>query len=299
MAPASSLPPPQHSSSLPPPQHHGVGSLAFRPTDRSADAEAWRSDPDVARAWLHLRHPSAATAFRHPNRTVALVPGEPDRTISLAQLALAFELGLGPLSLRKTIDAGIGVRTFGVYSQQSVTDIASLHELLWSVQPDLLIEIGTFCGGSAVFFARTMESYNRNAKVITIDRTSASSRRSVCRTEAFVPGPSAMESAHWRELTAAKRIISIVGRTTSPSLLKMIGRHVSAAKAVFVCDDGDHMKKPLIEHWALYSSFVTVGGYYIDTRIEMDCAYAMLTTKLSADNWCRQDLQGNGSKTVR
>ena len=87
---------------------------------------------------------------------------------------------------------------------QSVTDSATLHELLWSVQPALFIEIGTFCGGSAIFFARTMQGYNPKARVITIDTTSASSRREACRS-GHVPGPSGLDSTHWKELVKAPR----------------------------------------------------------------------------------------------
>ena len=42
----------------------------------------------------------------------------------------------------------IGIGWWGVGSQQSVTDSAVFHDLLWKVQPDLLIEIGTWCAST-------------------------------------------------------------------------------------------------------------------------------------------------------
>ena len=99
--------------------------------------------------------------------------------------------------------------------------------------------------------------------MITIDRTSFASRRDICRNPAYVPGPSGLDSAHWKELTSARRIIPVVGRTSSPALQRMIAGHVATAHAVFVSDDGDHLLEPLLEHWATFSPHVSVGGFYV------------------------------------
>jgi hypothetical protein len=37
--------------------------------------------------------------------------------------------------------------------------------MLWRLKPDLVIELGTSGGGSAVFFAHVMQQYNKHAKV--------------------------------------------------------------------------------------------------------------------------------------
>ena len=94
-----------------------LGALAFAPSDDSPAAERWRNDPDVARAWDFV---SAATSggrstYLHPDRRIMLTPGDSNRSVALSELAFAFELGLGPISLRKSIDAGIGIRWFGVF----------------------------------------------------------------------------------------------------------------------------------------------------------------------------------------
>ena len=76
----------------------------------------------------------------------------------------------------------------------------------------------------------------------------------------------------------------------------MIAGHVAAARGVFVSDDGDHLSDALLAHWASYAPFVSEGGYYImqDTRIDVDCAYAMLTTRMPPDHWCRVVVRGGG-----
>jgi cephalosporin hydroxylase len=57
----------------------------------------------------------------------------------------------------------------GVALQQDPNDAFVIADMLWRIQPDLVIELGTSGGGSAHFFAHIMEAYNPNAKVIEID----------------------------------------------------------------------------------------------------------------------------------
>lgn len=41
--------------------------------------------------------------------------------------------------------------------------------MLWRIQPDLVIELGTSGGGSSNFFGHIMEQYNPRAKILTMD----------------------------------------------------------------------------------------------------------------------------------
>ena len=140
---------------------------------------------------VHNRGEAQYTAYRHRNRRVALHPGIDNSSISLQDLAFAFEIApeahtpcicthrahastvhmrtpctrmmpavsyayarfeilahcvscriaLGPMNLRLQLDAGIGIPWYGIFTQQSVTDSATLHQLLWHIQPDLLVEV--------------------------------------------------------------------------------------------------------------------------------------------------------------
>ena len=51
----------------------------------------------------------------------------------MAEMAFAFELSLGPAGLPRSLEAGIGLPWYGVDTQQSVTDSATIHALLWKV----------------------------------------------------------------------------------------------------------------------------------------------------------------------
>ena len=147
----------------------------YKSSDQSAAAVAWRNLSSVSWAlqWLddslHLRGEAQYTAYRHPQRQLLLHPAVDDAKVSVRDLALGFELALGPMNLRKLVDAGMGVPMHGVYTQQSVTDVATLHRLLWRAKPSLLVEVGTMCGGSAIFYARTMMGYDPRAEVWTFD----------------------------------------------------------------------------------------------------------------------------------
>merc|ERR1712005_42208 len=57
----------------------------------------------------------------------------------------------------------------GVALQQDPSDAFAIADLLWRQRPDLVIELGTFNGGSSIFFADQMQRYNRQALLVTID----------------------------------------------------------------------------------------------------------------------------------
>ena len=143
----------------------GEKSIPFHDNDTSVEAQKWRAQPDVIRARTLIEGMAGSpTAWRFPDRRIMPRPGKPG--LSLQELAFAFELGLGSTGIAgPVIPAGLGVSWFGVDTQQSVTDASSLHRLLWRFQPALVVEIGTWCGGSAVFLAKTMSMYNPLAKV--------------------------------------------------------------------------------------------------------------------------------------
>mmetsp|Transcript_52081 Transcript_52081/g.111485 ORF Transcript_52081/g.111485 Transcript_52081/m.111485 type:complete len:411 (-) Transcript_52081:76-1308(-) len=57
----------------------------------------------------------------------------------------------------------------GMIMQQDPADAFAIQDFLWTERPDAMIEFGTSFGGSAVFFAEIMTSYNPAAHIITID----------------------------------------------------------------------------------------------------------------------------------
>jgi cephalosporin hydroxylase len=57
----------------------------------------------------------------------------------------------------------------GVSNQQDPLDAIAIADMLWRVQPDLVIELGTSGGGSVFYYSHIMERYNPSARLLTID----------------------------------------------------------------------------------------------------------------------------------
>ena len=131
----------------------------------------------------------------------------------------------------------------GVTVQQIPGDLWSLQEIISEVKPEVVIETGTFRGGSALFFAWLLESLHEDGKVITID-------------------------VHPRTKKAAKqelfqrRVHVVKGDSVAPSTIAQVARLTGGRKALVTLDSlhsVEHVSKEL----DLYAQFVSVGSYMI------------------------------------
>lgn len=169
--------------------------LVYAPDDLSAGAVAWREDPLVQWATQHWQREVSGNyscAFRHRNPHLLVDPFDANSSVSVADVARLFELALGPMGLPPRVEAAVGVDWFGVDTQQSVVDSQTIHSILWRLKVDLVIEIGTMCGGSAIFYAKTMMGYNSRARVATFDVLPEKDRIKLCtsfsRKRRYAPG---------------------------------------------------------------------------------------------------------------
>lgn len=58
----------------------------------------------------------------------------------------------------------------GVWIEKNPLDMIILQEIIFEKRPDVIIECGTYKGGSAYYMAHLMDLMNINGKIITIDR---------------------------------------------------------------------------------------------------------------------------------
>ncbi len=123
-------------------------------------------------------------------------------------------------------------------------DLWTYQEIIFEVQPDVIIETGTGSGGSTLFFASLCELTNKG-KVISIEL-----------------GDMSDKPQH-------KRITYLLGSSTSKEILQQVQQLISDDKKVLVNLDSEHTKKHVLEELKLYSKLVTVGSYIIveDTNI--------------------------------
>jgi len=137
----------------------------------------------------------------------------------------------------------------GIQFLQNPADAFAIQELLWNEKPDMVVEIGTHKGGSALYFAEIMHDYNPNSLWVTID-------------------PAFQNSAAARMIAAqgplAKSIVWINGLSNDAiNVLPQVKKLAEGKKKVFVIQDGQHAASQVVADFALYDSLVTVGGYFL------------------------------------
>lgn len=158
-------------------------------------------------------------------------------------------------------------------------DILAMQELIWSVQPDLIIETGIAHGGSLIFSASMLElnaacGGPKDAEVLGLDIDIR---------------------AHNREAIEAhpmfRRIAMIQGSSISPDIIEQVYARAQGKRRVLVCLDSNHTHEHVLAELEAYAPLVSVGSYCVvfDTIIEDTPA------ELSAD---RPWGPGNNPKTA-
>lgn len=137
-------------------------------------------------------------------------------------------------------------------------DIVAMQELIWSVQPDLVIETGIAHGGSLIFSASMLEL------------------NAACGgpQDAFVLGVDIDIRPHNRRAIEAhplfRRIEMIEGSSVAPEVIAQVRAKASGNKRILVCLDSNHTHEHVLAELRAYAPLVSVGSYCVvfDTIIE-------------------------------
>ena len=219
----------------------------------------------------------------------------------LDDVAEAFELFTSPVSGQPSASGGEASEWHHVDTLISPPDAAVYSSMLWEHQPELIIEIGTECGGSAIFFASIMRMYNPSrAKVLTYDV-----RRTYHRCSAIHASGRKMwkgyRSALWKQYIEEGLLEARIADVSTAAEQAYVARRVAAARTVWVFDDGDHFATPLLVHFHLLARHVSPGGYYLiaDTRLERTCRSAWFAMR-SRTEYCLKilSLEGGPGRAV-
>ena len=137
-------------------------------------------------------------------------------------------------------------------------DIVAMQEIIWSVQPDLIIETGIAHGGSLIFSASMLElnaacGGPKDAEVLGIDIDIRAHNR-----EAIVAHP------------MARRISMIQGSSIAPDVVAKVHTKAAGKRSVLVCLDSNHTRDHVLAELLAYAPLTTVGSYCVvfDTLIE-------------------------------
>ena len=137
-------------------------------------------------------------------------------------------------------------------------DIIAMQELIWTVQPDLIIETGIAHGGSLIFLASMLEL------------------NAACGgpADAEVLGIDIDIRAHNREAIEAhpmfKRISMIEGSSVAPAVVERVRAHAAGRKRVLISLDSNHTHEHVLAELDAYAPLTSVGSYCVvfDTVIE-------------------------------
>ncbi|MDC0039279.1 cephalosporin hydroxylase family protein [Gammaproteobacteria bacterium] len=141
-------------------------------------------------------------------------------------------------------------------------DVMALQEIIWSVQPDLIIETGIAHGGSLIFSAAMME---------LLDICSGSETNSINRK---VMGIDIELREHNRIALDAHplrdRIMILEGSSISPVIIEQVRDVAYNHERSMVCLDSNHAHEHVLAELSFYAPLVSIGSYCVvfDTLIE-------------------------------
>ncbi|NUO78831.1 class I SAM-dependent methyltransferase [candidate division KSB1 bacterium] len=123
-------------------------------------------------------------------------------------------------------------------------DVWIYQEIIHETKPDVIIECGTYKGGSALFFASLFD-YFKHGRVITIDIQADAQR------------------------PQHDRITYLLGSSIAPEVVARARALLQPNENIMVVLDSDHSMSHVLQEMKIYSDLVPLGGYMIveDTNV--------------------------------
>jgi len=126
-------------------------------------------------------------------------------------------------------------------------DMLRIQELIFDIQPDVLIETGVAHGGSLIFYASLFKAMEKG-RVIGVD------------IEIRPHNRQAIES-HF----LSKFISLIEGSSTAQETIEAVSNRIQDGERALVILDSNHTYSHVLDELRLYSKFVSVGSYIVAT----------------------------------
>lgn len=137
-------------------------------------------------------------------------------------------------------------------------DMIAMQEIIWRVQPDLILETGIAHGGSLIFSAAMLElnaacGGPADAQVLGLDiDIRAHNRKAI--------------EAH----PMSRRITMIEGSSIAAEVIAQVQQTAAGKKSVLVCLDSNHTHAHVLAELQAYAPLATMGSYCVvfDTIVE-------------------------------
>jgi cephalosporin hydroxylase len=132
-------------------------------------------------------------------------------------------------------------------------DIMAMQEVIWQVQPDLIVETGIAHGGSLIFFASMLALLGGDRRVVGIDVDIRAHNREAIEAHPMAP-----------------HITMIQGSSVDPAIVDQVTAIARDYRRVLVVLDSNHTHDHVRQELDLYSPLVRQGSYLVvfDTIIE-------------------------------
>lgn len=147
-------------------------------------------------------------------------------------------------------------------------DIMAMQELIWQVQPDLIIETGIAHGGSLIFHASMLV-------LLDVCEAIASGKTyDLHRSARKVIGIDIDIRAHNRVAIEAHPLASLIqmiqGSSITPETIEKVHREATGFNRVMVCLDSNHTHEHVLAELQAYASLTSLNSYCVvfDTVIE-------------------------------
>lgn len=126
-------------------------------------------------------------------------------------------------------------------------DMLRIQEVIFALQPDLIIETGVAHGGSLVFYASLCKAMEKG-RIIGIDIEIRPHNRSAIEAHAL-----------------SDRITLIEGSSTAPEVVEQVHSLVRPGETVLVILDSNHSYQHVMGELTAYAPLVTPGSYIVAT----------------------------------
>ncbi|MCX6319804.1 MAG: cephalosporin hydroxylase family protein [Bacteroidetes bacterium] len=132
-------------------------------------------------------------------------------------------------------------------------DMIAMQELIWRVQPDLIIEAGVAHGGSVIYYASLLELIGGDGLVVGIDIDIRKHNRDLIEQHPMM-----------------KRIQLIEGSSVSDEVVNQVKQIAAGKKKIMVCLDSNHTHEHVLAELKCYAPLVSVDSYCVvfDTVVE-------------------------------
>lgn len=131
-------------------------------------------------------------------------------------------------------------------------DMMAMQEIIWNLQPDLIIETGIAHGGSLIYYASLLELIGKG-EVLGIDIDIREHNKSAIENHAMY-----------------KRIKMIQGSSIDPDIVARVKQNAEGKETILVVLDSNHTHEHVLAELQMYAPFVSLNSYVVvyDTIVE-------------------------------